>query len=470
MTGELKTMNICILGSGRVGGTLAKRWANIGHTISLVVRDKTSPKATELAKDTRGTLFDNSELVKAFSGSKVIVNALPWLEVEKIFKPFADSLAGKIILDTTNPIKLGADEVKDGLLIGHETSAGEQVKIFAPEAIVVKGLNTVGWEIMENPGLIPHQPVAFICGDDDGKSIVSTLIWELGLRPSDVGSLKEARLTEPLGFLWIHLCFARQWGPEFVINPVKSQRLQPDKQTIVLLHGAFQDSSCWKKVKLVLEQRGYKTLTPELPGRNGDGIDPKSLNLETYRDVVLKIISSETNPVVLVGHSFGGITISAVAEANPEKIKALVYLSAYLPKDGQSLMSLASTDKDSHLAKPGNLVLSADYSVASIKEEQKAKIFANDAKGEDQDAIVKSLISEPGIPQGVPVHLTRARFGCVPKFYIETTNDNCISPYLQEQMLSNTQLVKVRKIDAGHASYVTAPEQVAEAILEAAAY
>ncbi|MBC7998807.1 MAG: NAD(P)-binding domain-containing protein [Leptolyngbya sp.] len=216
----MKEMNICILGGGRVGGTLAKRWASNGHAVSLVVRDKKNAKSLELVNTTTAILFDNSELAKAFGEAEVIVNALPWSEVEKMLKPFAESLAGKIILDATNPIKLGADEVKDGLLIGHTTSAGEQVKEFAPQAIVIKGLNTVGWEIMENPEIIPHQPVAFICGDDAGKTVVSNLISELGLKPCDVGSIKEARLTEPVGFFWIHLCFARQWGPEFVINPI----------------------------------------------------------------------------------------------------------------------------------------------------------------------------------------------------------------------------------------------------------
>jgi pimeloyl-ACP methyl ester carboxylesterase len=241
------------------------------------------------------------------------------------------------------------------------------------------------------------------------------------------------------------------------------------KPTLVLLHGAFQNGdSTWRKVKPELEAQGHKVIVIDLPGRNGDGVDLKTLTAETYRDTVLTAISSETAPVVLVGHSFGGITISNVAEAAPDKIKALVYLSAYLPQDGQSLMTLANTDRDSYLAIPGNLVLSADYSVASIKDDQKAAIFANDAIEEDRDEIVQSLIPEAGAPQGMPVKLTSANFGRVPKFYIETTQDHCVSPYLQEQMISQTDLVQVTKIDAGHASYITQPHQVAAAILEAA--
>ena len=238
--------------------------------------------------------------------------------------------------------------------------------------------------------------------------------------------------------------------------------------TIILLHGAFQDGSTWKKVEPLLTAAGYKVVVINLPGRAGDGADPKTLTTDTYRDAVLKAVKAETNPVILVGHSFGGITITNVAEAAPDRIKALVYLSAYLPQDGQSLMALATTDRDSFLGKPGNLMLTPDYSVASIKDDQKAEIFANDANDSDREQIVASLIPEAGGPQGMPVRVTDANFGRVPKFYIETTQDHCVSPYLQEQMMSKAKLVKVFKIDAGHASYITQPKAVADAILQAA--
>jgi pimeloyl-ACP methyl ester carboxylesterase len=241
------------------------------------------------------------------------------------------------------------------------------------------------------------------------------------------------------------------------------------KLTIVLLHGAFQDGqSTWARVKPELEAAGYKVIVVNLPGRGGDGADPKTLTTDVYRDTVLKAIAGEQSPVILVGHSFGGITISNVAEAAPGKIKALVYLSAYLPQDGQSLMTLAQTDRDSYLGKPGNLVLAPDYSTAWIKDDQRGEIFGNDASPADREAIAASLIPEPAAAQGMPVHLTEANFGRVPKFYIETTQDRTVSPYLQEQMMSHAKLVKVTKIDAGHASYITQPKAVAAAIIEAA--
>ena len=247
--------------------------------------------------------------------------------------------------------------------------------------------------------------------------------------------------------------------------------MQSVTPTIVLLHGAFQDGeNTWARVRPRLEKAGYKVVVVTLPGRDHDGLDPRTLTAEQYRDTVLQVIAEEKDPVVLVGHSFGGITISNVAEAAPDKIKALVYLSAYLPQDGQSLMDLAKMDRDSHMVKPGNLVLAPDYSTASINPEAKADVFANDANDADRSLIVNSLIPEAAGPQGTPVKLTDANWGRVPKFYLETTRDHCVSPYLQEEMMSHTKLVKVTRIDAGHASYITQPHAVVEGIEFAATH
>lgn len=243
-----------------------------------------------------------------------------------------------------------------------------------------------------------------------------------------------------------------------------------EKPAIVLVHGAFQDGpTTWAKVAPGLRAKGYSAVVVNLPGRDGDSADPHALTTEIYREAVLRAIPSGAQPVILVGHSFGGITISNVGQAAPEKIKALVYLSAYLPKDGQSLQSVSEADKDSKLGQDGNFVISPDYKYASVKAEHGADLFANDAKGPIKDAIDKSLIQEPLAPMGNPVSLTPDKFRAVPKFYIETTQDMVVSPALQKQMINGAGVKRVFKISAGHACYITQPDAVTQAILAVAA-
>ena len=251
----------------------------------------------------------------------------------------------------------------------------------------------------------------------------------------------------------------------FAVTGTASAQTKP---TIVLVHGAFQTEQGWGFVKGRLEAHGYSVVAIRLPGRGDDATPIDQITLDLYRAKVSEAINAQTAPVVLVGHSFGGIVISAVAEAEPDKIKSLVYLSAYLPKSGQSLDSLAHTDADSVLAKPGNFIVSDDHKYASVKDEAKADAFANDADAEGRKLIVASMIKEPLAPLATPVTLTDEKFGKVKKFYISTTEDQAVSPSLQARMLEATPVDKVIKIKAGHASFVTDPDEVTAAIIEAA--
>ena len=154
----------------------------------------------------------------------------------------------------------------------------------------------------------------------------------------------------------------------------------------------------------------------------------------------------------------------------PEKVKSLVFLAALLPKDGDSLKSLSGSDEDSLLNAPGNLMFSSSMLTASIDDDAKAEIFANDADGAQRDAIVASLIREPAAPLDDAVTLTPERFGKAEKHFIKTLRDNAVSPELQDEVIATTNIVKVHELDTGHAPYVTQPVKLAEQIHMAAGH
>lgn len=137
-------------------------------------------------------------------------------------------------------------------------------------------------------------------------------------------------------------------------------------------------------------------------------------------------------------------------------------------KEGESTQALSVTDQDSRFGKDGNFIVSPDYIYASIKAENAAGIFGNNAQDGDRDVIAKSLISEPLAPMTNPTKLTADRFGRIPKFFIETAKDLMVSPALQERMMQQAGIPLVFKINAGHASYITRPDDVVSAILNGA--
>lgn len=233
---------------------------------------------------------------------------------------------------------------------------------------------------------------------------------------------------------------------------------------IVIVHGAFQSAAAWTEVEKLLEAKGHVVEVVDLPGRDAKG-DLKSVNLAAYRDATRAVIAGKDEPVYLVGHSFGGFTISNVAEAEPARIKKLIYVAAYVPKSGESMQSLAAQDKNNKFTQT-NFVVAADYSYAEVLAADRGLIFANDGTPEVQAMVTRDLLKEPLAPVAEAVTLS-AVFDGVAKAYIRTTKDNAVSTPLQDMMVERAGLKQVISIDTGHSPFLTAPGETADAIAAA---
>jgi len=206
-------MNIGIIGSGNVGGTLGKRWAQAGHQVVFGSRNPGSGAMRQLAAEAGATARAASfhETVEA---SEVLLLATPWPATQPALEGLGD-LTGKVLMDATNPLLPNLA----GVEFGTTTSGAEQVAGWARGAKVVKAFNTVGYNIMANPAFGLGRPVMFYCGDDAGaKKIVKPLVDGLGFESIDAGPLSQARLLEPLALLWISLALFHGQGREFAFS------------------------------------------------------------------------------------------------------------------------------------------------------------------------------------------------------------------------------------------------------------
>lgn len=116
--------------------------------------------------------------------------------------------------------------------------------------------------------------------------------------------------------------------------------------TFMLVHGAFHGGWCWKKVLPLLRAVGHEVFTPTLTGlgERAHLLTPTT-NLQTHvQDVTAALEYEDLSGVVLVGHSYGGMVITAVAERVPERLRHLVYLDALVPGDGQTLFDLITPE------------------------------------------------------------------------------------------------------------------------------
>lgn len=239
-----------------------------------------------------------------------------------------------------------------------------------------------------------------------------------------------------------------------------------EKPTIALVHGAFEDAHVWDGVSAKLQADGYRVINVDLPGRPSAPMTPNLVSNDVYRDVVLKAIGGESKPVVLVGHSFGGIAVTNVAEAAPEKIKTAVYLAAYLPQNGESMLSLAKQDRDSK-AGPA-LQIDEAKGMISVNYAARADLFANGAPEGLRKVLPDLIIDEPLGPIVTPVNVTAARFGQVDKVYIHTEQDQVVSPYLQQKMVEATPVRREFTLNTGHTPFLTDVPGLVSAIEQSA--
>jgi len=233
--------------------------------------------------------------------------------------------------------------------------------------------------------------------------------------------------------------------------------------TYVLVHGAWHGAWCWNKIIPLLEKEGHKVEAPDLPGHGNDKTPISQITLEAYTNRICQVLDAQSEPVILVGHSMGGIVISQAAEYRPEKVKKLVYLSAFLLRNGEFLLQLAQTDPES-LVLP-NLIMAEDQSQATIKEESLKEVFYGSCSEEDVAFAKAHLVPQAAPPFATPVNITDQNFGRIPRIYISCRRDRAIGPALQDKMIAALPCEKVITLDTDHSPFFSAPGELAAHLL-----
>jgi pimeloyl-ACP methyl ester carboxylesterase len=242
----------------------------------------------------------------------------------------------------------------------------------------------------------------------------------------------------------------------------------PARPPIVLVHGAWMGASSWDKVAADLRARGHAVTAVELPGHGKDETPPDQLSLDGYIAAVIGALPAD-GKAVLVGHSMAGMVISGAAEKAPARIGHLVYVAAYLPRDGESLYQLSQTDRDSHVGKYWFQENPQAYSPASIRSEGIVEVFCADCSAADQAALIAAHRPEAIAPLGTPLRLSVANFGSVPRTYVHTRHDNAVSYTLQKAMLANAGgAARVHELDSSHLPMLARSAALADIIAAAA--
>lgn len=231
----------------------------------------------------------------------------------------------------------------------------------------------------------------------------------------------------------------------------------------VLVHGAWCGGWAWERVVPLLEEAGHKVRVPDLPGHGEDRTPIPEVSLRGYADRVREVLDARPEPAVLVGHSLGGAVISQAAEQHPEKVHTLVYLTAFLLRDGETVFSVLTSDTKSLLSSAR--VMSEDQTYSTIREDAIKETWCADCSDEDVERLKSLTGTQATAPAATPVAVTEDNFGRIPRVYIETLRDRTITPKAQREMYERTPCQKVISMDTSHFPQYAAPEELADHLM-----
>lgn len=238
-------------------------------------------------------------------------------------------------------------------------------------------------------------------------------------------------------------------------------------KTYLLIHGASHGAWAWKKVVPLLKTQGHRVEAIDLPGHGEDKTPPEEVTLDDYVNKVVDIANAQTGPVILVGHSSGGVTIAQAAERlGVGKVEKLIFLDAFLPKSGESVFSLAAKflpPKEGELSFSETFIFDNTGATFTLDNTTVANFLYHDCSAADISFAKANLGKQPVAPLATPVQVTDAIYGAIPKYFIvcsEARNGNT------SEMAKNVPVTKVVSLPTSHSPFFSQPQALVDQIVE----
>ena len=238
---------------------------------------------------------------------------------------------------------------------------------------------------------------------------------------------------------------------------------QNKDKTYILVHGAW----CWYKVVPLMEKNAYKVIAIDLPGHGRDTTNSESVTFKMYVEKVKQVATNSKGQVILVGHSMAGTVISQAAEdLGKDKVYKLIYLDAFLPKNGESVSKLFAllsqtlpkeTDTTKITFRKG-IINDSNGKTRTFKPDVADIIFYHDCDPKDKEIAHKNLCKQAIEPFAATVTVTDSVFGQIPKYYILCTESKDIDKSLLPTRVNCEKLIK---IPTSHSPFFSNPKELA---------
>lgn len=228
----------------------------------------------------------------------------------------------------------------------------------------------------------------------------------------------------------------------------------------LLVHGAWHGAWCWQRILPGLWRAGHRAFAPDLTGLGARAHQLRpQLRLQDHADdVIATLEAEELERVILVGHSYGGMVITAVAQRCPERLAQLVYLDAVVPRPGESWSSThaaaVKAARREQIAQTGTLP-PADPKVLGLL-------------GADYQWVQRRQVPQPGLLYEDALDFDPARFAHLPRTFIDFTRPALATIDASRQRVRSEPGWQVEEIATGHDGMISAPQATLEALLRCA--
>lgn len=232
----------------------------------------------------------------------------------------------------------------------------------------------------------------------------------------------------------------------------------------VLVHGAFSGAWIWGPLMERLKAAGHSVEAFDLPGLGDDHTPASEVSLDACAARLCEVLAANSEPAIVVGHSMSGIVATQAAVRCPERVAALVYVTAFMPKDGQSLLDLTKLPEGAGDQVQANLVVEGDPPVG-VMPAAASRLAMYGCCAEDVAAwaiarqrpqplsvFVKAVSFPPGALDGIN------------RYYVLCTRDRAIPPPLQRRMIAENVWADVIELDADHTPHLSRTDELAKAL------
>lgn len=232
----------------------------------------------------------------------------------------------------------------------------------------------------------------------------------------------------------------------------------------LLVHGAWHGGWSWNPVSDALREQGHTVWAPDLPGHGSDPRPLSEMLMEAYVDRICRIVKTQDEPIILVGHSASGSVISRVADRYPESIQKLVYVCAFLLAPGESVLSIMESDPEGQLGP--RLTFNEDQSGARMDVDTMREVFYNQTSESVTNWAWPQFIDlQPVAPLASPMELPLGGFSKVPRIYVKCTEDRVTSPKAQQKMIDANPCQQVFELDADHAPFLSRTKELVDVLV-----